>query len=144
MPAKPWATFRQPDPEREYLVLLTALPVKRFRDLGTFLLYTWRIAGQLRRTPGVLGYSLLARILQKQFAQFIRICRWLKLIHKERLVPLYNAPFSKQWTRKRCSVAQRFRHYLRATNCYKLSDQINTPAHIPAVSIGFLARRMSV
>jgi len=67
MPAKPWVTFRQPAPEREYLVLLTALPLQRFRDLGVFLLYTWRIQGQLRRTPGVLGYSLLAYILQRQF-----------------------------------------------------------------------------
>ena len=67
MPAKPWVTFRQPDPEREYLVLLTALPLKHLRDLGTFLLYTWRILGQLRRTPGLLGYSLLAHILQRQF-----------------------------------------------------------------------------
>ena len=40
MPTKPWATFRQPDPERDYLVLLTVLPLKRFRDLGAFLLYT--------------------------------------------------------------------------------------------------------
>src|SRR4029450_14097705 len=59
----------------------------------------------------------------KGFAQCISICRWLKLIHKEWLVPLENAPFSKQWARKRCSVARRFRQYLRATNCYKLSDR---------------------
>ena len=67
MPAKPWVTFRQPDPEREYLVLLTVLPLKHLRDLGVFLLYTWRILGQLRRTPGLLGYSLLAHILRRQF-----------------------------------------------------------------------------
>jgi heme-degrading monooxygenase HmoA len=67
VPAKPWVTFRQPDPEREYLVLLTVLPLKHLRDLGAFLLYTWRILGQLRRTPGLLGYSLLAYILQRQF-----------------------------------------------------------------------------
>lgn len=67
MPAKPWVTFRRPDPEGEYLVLLSALPLKRFRDLGVFLLYTWRIQGQLRRTPGLLGYSLRARIFQRQF-----------------------------------------------------------------------------
>jgi quinol monooxygenase YgiN len=67
VPAKPWVTFRQPDPEREYLVLLTVLPLKHLRDLGAFLLYTWRILGQLRRTPGLLGYSLLAHILQRQF-----------------------------------------------------------------------------
>ena len=67
MPAKPWVTFHQPDSAREYLVLLSELPVKRFRDLGVFLLYTWRIQGQLRHRPGLLGYSLLARILKRQF-----------------------------------------------------------------------------
>jgi hypothetical protein len=32
-----------------------------------------------------------------QVAQFIRICRWLQLIHKGRLAPLENAPFSTPW-----------------------------------------------
>lgn len=67
MPTKPWVTFHRPDPDRDYLVLLTQLPLKRFRDLGAFLHYTWRIQRQLRRTPGLLGYSLLARILKRQF-----------------------------------------------------------------------------
>jgi hypothetical protein len=34
MPAKPWVTFGMPDPDREYFVLLSELPLKRFRDLG--------------------------------------------------------------------------------------------------------------
>ena len=67
MPTKPWATVSQADPDREYLVPLTELPLQRFRDLGAFLLYTWRIRGQLRHTPGLLGYSLRARILKRQF-----------------------------------------------------------------------------
>ena len=67
MPTKPWKTVRQPDPVREYLVLLSELPLKHWRDLGVFLLYTWRIQGQLRRTPGLLGYSLRAHIRQLQF-----------------------------------------------------------------------------
>ena len=67
MPPKPWVTLRRPDPEREYLVLLSELPLQRFRDLAAFLLYTWRIQSQLRRTPGLLGSSLLARILRRQF-----------------------------------------------------------------------------
>ena len=46
-----------------------------------------------------------------EVAQFISICRWLKLIRKERLTPLANAPFSPPWARKRCRVAQRFRQY---------------------------------
>jgi len=41
--------------------------LKHWRNLGAFLLYMWRIHGQLRRTPGLLGYSLLAYILQRQF-----------------------------------------------------------------------------
>src|SRR5712691_809544 len=47
----------------------------------------------------------------------------LQLIYKGRLAPLENAPFSTPWARKRYSVAQRFRQYLRATNCYKLSER---------------------
>jgi uncharacterized membrane protein YfcA len=48
--------------------------------------------------------SLVASLLHRQhgrldakIAQFIRICRWLKLIYKERLAPLENAPFSTPW-----------------------------------------------
>lgn len=67
MPTKPWVTLSRPDPAQAYLVLLSELPLKRWRDLGAFLLYTWRIQGQLRRTPGLLGYSLLAHIRKRQF-----------------------------------------------------------------------------
>ena len=67
MPTKPWVTLSQPDPQQEYLVLLSELPLQRFRDLGAFLLYTWRIQGQVRCTPGLLGYSLRAHIRKRQF-----------------------------------------------------------------------------
>jgi hypothetical protein len=67
VPATPWIAFRPPEADREYLVLLSELPLRRFRDLGRFLLYTWRIRGQLKRAPGVLGYSLLARPARRQF-----------------------------------------------------------------------------
>lgn len=67
MPTQPWVTVRRPHPEQEYLVLVSELPLKRFRDLGVFLRYTWQIRGQLRRAPGLLGYSLAARILKRQF-----------------------------------------------------------------------------
>jgi hypothetical protein len=64
---KPWVTFRQPDQNREYLVLLTELPLKRFRDLGRFLLYTFRIQSRLRQTPGLLGYALGTQVLKREF-----------------------------------------------------------------------------
>ena len=67
MPPKPSTTFIRADPDREYLVLLTELPSKRWRDLGVLLLYTWRIQRQLRRASGLLGHSLLARLSRKQF-----------------------------------------------------------------------------
>ena len=36
---------------------------------------------------------------------------WLQLIHKDRLAPLENAPFSTLWARKRYRVGPRFRQY---------------------------------
>ena len=47
------------------------------------------------------------------------------MIHKGRLASLENAPLSTLWARKRYRIGPRFRQYLRATNCYKLSDQLN-------------------
>jgi len=56
--------------------------------------------------------SMLAGVtLAMAVAQFIRICRWLQLIYKDRLAPLENAPFSMPWARKRYRVAQRSRQY---------------------------------
>ena len=34
MPTKPWGTLHRLDLAQEYLVLLTELPLKRWRDLG--------------------------------------------------------------------------------------------------------------
>jgi len=67
MPAKPWTTFYQPDDDREYLVLLTELPLRRFRDLSGFMGHTFRIISQLKSTSGVLGYSFLGRFFQRRF-----------------------------------------------------------------------------
>ena len=50
-------------------------------------------------------------VMINRYAQFIRVCRWLKLIRKGGFVPLENVPFSTPWARKRCGVAQRFHQY---------------------------------
>lgn len=50
MPASPWITLSPPDPQREYLALLTHLPLRRYRSIPRFMLYTFRIMGQLKRT----------------------------------------------------------------------------------------------
>jgi heme-degrading monooxygenase HmoA len=61
-PPLPWSTLAKPDPEREYLVLLTYLPVPRLWKLPRFLRYVRAIQKQLHAAPeGLIGYSLLAK-----------------------------------------------------------------------------------
>src|SRR5262249_49753142 len=67
MPASPWRCVRATDPHKEYLVLLSFLPLKRFWRVPAFLIYTLRIARQLQRSPGLIGYSLRAELLTGHF-----------------------------------------------------------------------------
>ena len=67
MPSSPWKWCRQARPEREYLVLLSVLPLKRFSRIPWFLLHTLRVAGQLAAAGGLVGYSLNAEPLAKRF-----------------------------------------------------------------------------
>jgi hypothetical protein len=66
-----------------------------------------------RRLPGFWGTvdQLRHACPVAKFAQFIRICRWLRLIYEDRLAPRENAPFSTLWARKQSRVAHRFRQY---------------------------------
>ena len=48
-------------------MLLTKLPLRRFRDLSGFMGHTLRIISQLKSTSGVLGYSFLGRFFQRRF-----------------------------------------------------------------------------
>jgi heme-degrading monooxygenase HmoA len=67
-PPLPWKRFAEPDADREYLVLLTTLPVGRLSKLPRFLAYTRRIQKQLdARPPGLVGYSLLAKPLRSRY-----------------------------------------------------------------------------
>ena len=67
MPASPWRTFGSPEPEREYVALLSYLPLKSYRRIPIFFFYTAQVTKQLASAEGVLGYSALARPLSKQF-----------------------------------------------------------------------------
>ena len=61
MPASPWRTFGSPEPEREYLALLSYLPLKSYWRIPFFFLYTTQVVKHLASAEGVLGYSVLAR-----------------------------------------------------------------------------------
>ena len=67
MPAAPWRSFRKPEPERDYLALLSFLPLKAFWRMPAFLLGAAGVMKQLAAAQGLIGYSLLARPLAKNF-----------------------------------------------------------------------------
>ena len=67
MPSVPWVTVRTPQPGREYLALISFLPLRHFRALPSFFRYTLEIRRQLRTAPGLLGYSLDARPFHRRF-----------------------------------------------------------------------------
>jgi hypothetical protein len=67
MPASPWKSFGQPDSVREYVALLSSLPLKSSWRLPWFFVYTAQVIRQLKESPGLIGYSLLARPLARNF-----------------------------------------------------------------------------
>jgi quinol monooxygenase YgiN len=67
MPASPWRTFGSLEPEHDYVALLSYLPLKSFWRIPHFFFYTAQVTKQLASADGVLGYSVLARPLSKQF-----------------------------------------------------------------------------
>jgi hypothetical protein len=67
MPASPWRTFGSPDPEGDFVALLSYLPLKSYWWVVRFFVYTGQVVTQLATSDGLLGYSLLARPLSKRF-----------------------------------------------------------------------------
>jgi hypothetical protein len=55
MPRTSWKTLRTPEPGREYLALLSYLPLRHFRAVPSFLGYTLEIQRQLKTASGLLG-----------------------------------------------------------------------------------------
>jgi len=104
----PWKALASVDANREYLALLSYLPLKQYRKIPAFMRFAMGIQKQLAGTPGVIGYSLRAQIFSKQFwtlsvwedsAALINFVR--KVPHSESMKAM--APFMgqtkfKQWT----------------------------------------------
>ena len=67
MPATSWKSFGRAEPAQQYLVLLSFLPLKQGWRVPWFLFHTGRIVNQLKRSRGLLGYSLLAQPLARRF-----------------------------------------------------------------------------
>jgi quinol monooxygenase YgiN len=68
MPATNWINPNNIDPEqeREYIALVTYLPLTGYFKFPSFFKYVSRIQVQLRTAPGLIGYKLRADILTKK------------------------------------------------------------------------------
>ena len=67
MPALPWKSFASPESDREYTAMVSYLPLNKFRALPKFMLYTRQIQRQLAESEGLIGYSMDANVVGKEF-----------------------------------------------------------------------------
>lgn len=67
MPASPWRSLESPAPDREFVALLSYLPLKSYARIVPFMVYTLQVMKQLAAAKGLAGYTLLARPLAKKF-----------------------------------------------------------------------------
>ena len=67
MPALPWRAKAPVSSNQEYLAMATFLPLQSYRAMPRFLRLTTSVAGQLERTGGLVGYSLLAQPARNRF-----------------------------------------------------------------------------
>ncbi len=63
----PWRSLLPPDRGREYLALLSYLPLKGFRKTVTLQRQSGKIHAQLASTPGLVGYSFRAKLSSHRF-----------------------------------------------------------------------------
>ena len=55
-----------PASDRQYLVLISYLPLRHFRALPNFFRYTFQVMDQLKTSPGLIGYALEAKPLSRK------------------------------------------------------------------------------
>jgi hypothetical protein len=61
MPKSPWISFAPVAPGRNYLALISYLPLRHHRALPNFFRYTFQTRRQLKTTAGLLGYAMEAK-----------------------------------------------------------------------------------
>ncbi len=63
----PWRSLSSPDRGREYLALLSYLPLKGFRKMLTLQRQSSKVGRQLAETRGLVGYSFRAKFASHRF-----------------------------------------------------------------------------
>ncbi|WP_198961313.1 DUF3291 domain-containing protein [Pseudonocardia sp. MH-G8] len=68
MPTLPWITVATPEPTAEVLVMASRFRVRGLRHVLPFFVDAMRVHAQMRKAPGVVGLSLVAHPLRREFA----------------------------------------------------------------------------
>src|SRR5438093_9820510 len=63
----PWKSVGRADSAREYMVLLSYLPLKGYRRMLTLLRRSRAVSRQLANTPGLIGFTFRAKLLRHRF-----------------------------------------------------------------------------
>jgi hypothetical protein len=63
----PWKATATPAPGKDYVTMVSFLPLKRHRMIPKFFLLTFETQRQLAKSRGLVGYSIYAELLRKRF-----------------------------------------------------------------------------
>lgn len=63
----PWKMLVSPEKDREYLALLSYLPLNRYSQIPLFMRYSMGIMKQIAGSPGAIGYSMRAQLFSRRF-----------------------------------------------------------------------------
>jgi hypothetical protein len=66
-PDTPWKAYAPVDKRREYLALLSYLPLQSYLKVPLLFRFTMQIQRQLKASPGAIGYSMRAKLLSREF-----------------------------------------------------------------------------
>ena len=63
----PWRRLGQADAEREYIALLSYLPLRSYHKIPLFARFSYEVYRQMLATPGGIGYAMRAKVLSRKF-----------------------------------------------------------------------------
>lgn len=63
----PWKMLVPSVKDREYLALLSYLPLNRYSKIPLFMCYSMGIMRQIAGSPGAIGYSMRAKLFSRRF-----------------------------------------------------------------------------
>lgn len=70
MPPLPWCQREAIVATRDYVAMVSRLPLRRYRSIPGFLRDTLAIRRHLADAPGLVGYTFSAQLLRKTFGTF--------------------------------------------------------------------------